>query len=55
MDNAATQQEKSLSALMDIVTALVVGLIAGLSLWLWLGTGESLAIISHITGLPLCL
>lgn len=40
---------------MDAVIAVSIGLFAGVTLWLWLGTGESLALIATITGLATCL
>ncbi|MEL7428392.1 MAG: hypothetical protein AAFN43_00195 [Pseudomonadota bacterium] len=55
MDKAADKEDRKMSLLMDAVIAVSIGLFAGGTLWLWLGTGESLALIATITGLATCL
>ncbi|MEM7289320.1 MAG: hypothetical protein AAF412_02925 [Pseudomonadota bacterium] len=55
MDKPADMDDQDLSMLIDGVSAVSIGLLAAFSLWLWLGTGESLAVLAKLTGLPLCL
>ena len=43
-----------LSRLIDIGVAIFIGLFIALSLWLWMGTGDSVALAALLSGLPSC-